>query len=62
VGLLAVVLVSFFSVIPPRPGCVGTYDAAMLFALKVFDVAAALPSACQRWCVSSSSSLSPSRT
>jgi uncharacterized protein (TIRG00374 family) len=37
--LLTVVLASFFSLIPAAPGFVGTYDAAVLFALKAFGVA-----------------------
>jgi uncharacterized protein (TIRG00374 family) len=37
--LLTIVLASFFSLIPSAPGFVGTYDAAVLFALKAFGVA-----------------------
>lgn len=36
--LLTVVIASFFSLIPAAPGFVGTYDAAVLFALKAFNV------------------------
>lgn len=36
---LTMVLASFFSLIPAAPGFVGTYDAAVLFALKAFGVA-----------------------
>ncbi len=37
-GFLSVVLASFFSLIPAAPGYVGTYDAAVLFALKAAGV------------------------
>jgi glycosyltransferase 2 family protein len=37
--LMTMVLASFFSLIPAAPGFVGTYDAAVLFALKAFGVA-----------------------
>jgi uncharacterized membrane protein YbhN (UPF0104 family) len=36
--LLTVVIASFFSLIPAAPGFVGTYDAAVLFSLKAFNV------------------------
>jgi glycosyltransferase 2 family protein len=36
---LTVVIASFFSLIPAGPGFVGTYDAAVLFSLKAFEVA-----------------------
>jgi len=35
---LVVVLASFFALIPAAPGYVGTFDAAVLFALKALDV------------------------
>jgi uncharacterized membrane protein YbhN (UPF0104 family) len=35
---LVVVLASFFALIPAAPGYVGTYDAAVLFALRALDV------------------------
>ena len=35
---LVVVLASFFALIPAAPGYVGTYDAAVLFALHALDV------------------------
>ena len=35
---LVVVLASFFALIPAAPGYVGTYDAAVLFALGAIDV------------------------
>ena len=37
-GFLSVVLASFFALIPAAPGYVGTYDAAVLFALKAAGV------------------------
>jgi len=37
-GFLAVVLASFFAMIPAAPGYVGTYDAALLVALKAAKV------------------------